>query len=209
MRLALFGGSFDPVHLGHLHVAESARSHFRFDLIHFLPALVPPHKQGQVLLPIDHRLELLRAAISGNPHFRIEENEIRSGGSSYTLDTLTRLQATLPEQARLFFLIGGDSLADLPNWYRAAELVRRFTLVTVPRESGRSKEELLRPLKQAFPQEDLERLGRHILPVKPLPISSTEIRHRVRQGLPIDHLVPASVARLIRENGYYSAGSTS
>ncbi|MFH0945467.1 MAG: nicotinate (nicotinamide) nucleotide adenylyltransferase [Planctomycetota bacterium] len=207
MRLALFGGSFDPVHLGHLHVADCARRHFGFDLIHFLPALIPPHKQDRVLLPIAQRLELLRAALADEPRCRIEESEIRSGGNSYTLDTLTRLQSALPLHARLFFLIGGDSLVDLPAWYRAGELIRRFTLVTVPRESGQSPADLLKPLQGAFSREDLDRLERHILPVTPLPISSTDIRERIRQGLPIEDLVPAAVSRLIREKGYYSAGS--
>jgi len=206
LRLALFGGSFDPIHRGHLHVARAALEHFRFDQIHFLPALVPPHKREHSLLPVEDRLDLLCAALRDEPRFLIEEDEIRRGGSSYTFDTLSRLRAAKPPGTRLFFLIGGDSLQDLPKWHRAADLVREFTLVTVPRDRQGPAEDWLKPLRAAFPKEDVERLERHVLPVEPLPISSTEVRERVRRGLSIDALVPEGVAALIAARGYYFEG---
>lgn len=202
-RLAYFGGSFNPLHLGHLHVARAAAVEFDLASIHFLPAVVPPHKSPADLLPITDRLALLEAGLAEDPRFVIDRTEVEQGGTSYTFDTLSHLQQQLGPDALIHFLIGGDSLRDLPGWYRAEELARRFVLVTIPRDPALSPEQMMQPLADRFPPDLLERLARHVLPVAPLPISSTEVRRRIEAGQPIGDLVPAPVERLIRERGYY------
>ncbi len=203
-RAALLGGSFDPVHLGHLHLAREALGRLALTEVRFLPAYVPPHKRDRALLPIDDRLLLLDAALRDEPAFVVDPREARRGRACYTFDTLTELRAELGSEAEVMFLIGGDSLRDLPKWYRAPDLVRTFTLVTVPRDPDVDVERLLAPVRLKFPADLVEKLRRFVLPVEPLPVSSTEIRARVRDGRPIDDLVPAAVARLIEERGYYA-----
>lgn len=204
-QLAFFGGSFDPVHLGHLHIARAASERLAFDMVRFLPAPNAPHKLGKPMLPIEDRLELLGLALAGEPRFSIEEYEARRGGCSYTIDTLRHFRIRYPAGTRIFFLIGGDSLRELPEWHRAVELAAQFDLVTVPRDASCSEEELLAPVRRAFPPSLVEKLRAAILRVGPLPVSSTDIRERVRQGLPIDGLVPPAVAERIAQRGYYRA----
>ncbi|MBI4880629.1 MAG: nicotinate (nicotinamide) nucleotide adenylyltransferase [Planctomycetes bacterium] len=204
-RLAFLGGSFDPVHLGHLHLARAACERLALDTVRFLPAPSAPHKLGKPMLPVEDRIELLGLALAGEPRFGIEEHEARRGGSSYTIDTLRYLRRRFPSGTRIFFLIGGDSLRDLPQWRSAAELVAEFDLVTVSRDPRVPDDELLAPVVRAFPPSLVEKLRAAILRVEPLPVSSTEIRERVRQGLSIDGLVPPAVAQRIAERGHYRA----
>ena len=207
-RVAFLGGSFDPVHNGHLHVASAARSHFDLAAVHFLPAPCPPHKRSQRMTDIDDRLALLRLALSDEPTFVIDDAEVRRGGTSYTYDTLCEKREVLGEDVEVCFVIGGDSLRDLPKWYRAEDLVREFTLITVPRDPDASLDELLGPAAAALPAADVDRLRRHVLPVEPLPISSTEIRALCRAGdvdeAELSRLVPSAVARAIVERGLYA-----
>src|SRR5262249_55888086 len=115
MRLGLFGGSFDPVHYGHLLLAETCREQCRLDAVWFVPAAVPPHKQARELSSAENRVEMLKLAIAGNEAFSVYQMEIERGGVSYTVDTLEQLHAEDPTR-ELFFLMGADSLADLPTW---------------------------------------------------------------------------------------------
>ncbi len=155
------------------------------------------------MLAVEDRLALLRLAVAEDPRFDIEEYEIRLGRPSYTFDTLSHLAAIAGDEVELYFLIGGDSLVDLPKWYRAAELVRTFTLVTVPRDPDLDLDRLLEPARVGLGEPAAEKLRRFVLPVAPLPISSTEIRARVRAGRPIDDLVPAPVAAEIAARRHY------
>lgn len=191
------------MHLGHLHLARSARARLDLEAVHFLPAYVPPHKQAVELLPVADRLDLLAAALAAEPAFEVDDFEIRKGARAYTFDTLCELEERAGPGVALSFLIGGDSLLELPGWHRAAELVQRFDLVTVPREPGADPRQLMSSLAGRLPAQLLHKLASRILAVEPLPISSTAIRARVRAGLPIDHLVPAAVAALIARRGYY------
>ena len=124
-RIALLGGTFDPIHVGHLHVARAALERFAFDAVRFLPAPAAPHKTSGAMLAIDRRVDLLRRACADDPRLGVETYEVERGGTSFTIDTLEALHARDPD-TRFFFLIGGDSLRDLPGWRRSLELVERF-----------------------------------------------------------------------------------
>ena len=130
MRLGIFGGSFNPVHYGHLLLAESCREACALDEVWLVPAAVPPHKQGVVLAPAKARLEMLELALAGNEHLRPSSIELDRGGVSYTVDTLARIAAEKPG-ATLFLLMGADSLADLPTWREPARICSLATPVVV------------------------------------------------------------------------------
>lgn len=228
-RIGVLGGSFDPIHLGHLHVAHAAVDELGLVEVRFLPAPNPPHKRDMAQTPVELRARMVEMAIADVPHFTLDDSEIRWGGVSYTYDTLVRMRDALQDGDELCFLIGGDSLWDLPKWYRAAELVAGFTLVTVPRprtdeaddtnpaardperdpahEEALDRETLAR-LEAAFPADSVARLREHVLRVRPLPISSTAIRARVAAGADLADLcedVPEPVAREILRRGLYLA----
>lgn len=204
-RIGLYGGSFDPVHLGHLHVASSALAALDLDEVRFLPAPQAPHKRGRIALPIERRVALLRLALADQPRFAIEDHEIRRGGAGYTYDTLTELAARYGPGVDLVFLIGGDSLRDLPKWHRAADLVREFTLATVPRDPGVDVAALTAPVRAALGSAAADQLAAHVLNVVPLPISSTEIRARCARGGSLAGLVPPAVERELRAGGDYAS----
>lgn len=208
-RVGVFGGSFDPVHRGHLHLAHAALDRLGLAEVRFLPAPRAPHKRHHRQTPVEVRVELLRAAIAGEPRFVIDDTELHAGGSGYTFDTLTAMRARDGGGATLCFLIGGDSLRDLPKWHRARELAEQFDLVTVPRAPGLDE---AAALQGAFPPALVEKLRRNVLDVRPLPISSTEVRARCRGGASEDELaelVPDVVAREIVRRGLYREGGGS
>ena len=199
-KLGVFGGSFDPVHLGHLGIAEEARGKFALDSVIFVPAANPPHKGGRTLAPAPDRMEMVRLAIAGNPRFAASDVELHRDGPSYTIDTLQEMQSLHPG-ARLFFIVGADSLAELDRWHRAAELVRRFDFVIVGRPGvspiGRAA------LVAAFGEACAVRLEASFLQTEPYNISATEIRRRVAAGESIRYLVPLAVERYILRTGLY------
>src|SRR5271166_5246780 len=132
MRIGVFGGTFDPVHLGHLILAEQCREQGRLDQVLFVPAASPPHKQSQALTPFAQRVEMLALAIAGQPAFRIDELEKDRPGPSYTVDTLEQLKERQPA-AELFLILGSDTLLDLPHWHGPARVAALATLVVVAR----------------------------------------------------------------------------
>src|SRR5947209_3226451 len=132
MRVGVFGGTFDPIHLGHLILAEQCREQAELDQVLFMPAALPPHKQQQPLTPFAQRAEMLALAISGHPPFRVEELEKDRPGPSYTVDTLNELHAHRPGD-ELFFMIGSDSLSELASWYQPKRVLELATLLVVAR----------------------------------------------------------------------------
>jgi len=174
-RVAYYGGSFNPVHRGHLYVARRALRENGYLRLHFLPARCPPHKRRDELLSDSIRLELLRLATRREPRFVVDPFEIENPQYRYTFDTLSALEARDPS-VELHFLIGGDSLVDLPKWYHAAELVERFTLVTAPRDPTLSIDRLLEPLAGRFSDAALSKLRANVLRIPAWPISASEIR---------------------------------
>ncbi len=189
MRLGLFGGSFDPVHLGHLLVAQAAREELSLHRLFFIPAAQSPFKPAQEPSPGAERLRLLRLALAGKDWCELDEQEIRRGGVSYTINTVRDYRDRFPE-AELFYLIGGDHVVQLPKWRDAAELAHLAEFVVIPRP-GQAESALPAPFR-----------GRRLQGF-PLGVSSSQIRQRARAGLAIDHLVPAAVAEAIRNNRLY------
>ena len=135
MRLGIFGGTFDPVHYGHLLLAEQCREQCRLDRVWFVPAAVPPHKAERTLTPAAKRVELLKLAIAGHEAFKVSTLEIERGGLSYTLDTLLAVRGQQPD-AELFFLMGADSLRDLLTWWEPARICQLATPVVVRRRGA-------------------------------------------------------------------------
>jgi len=188
-RIGIFGGSFDPVHLGHLLVAEAAREELRLDRLFFVPAAQSPFKQAANPTPGSMRCQLLRLALAGKNWCEVDEQEIRRQGVSYTVDTVRDYAARFPE-AGLFYLIGADNVAGLPQWRDAEELARLAQFVVIPRP-GEPESRLPAPFRGVT------------LRGWPLGVSSSSIRERVGNKQCIAHLVPAAVAEAIRNNRLY------
>ena len=200
-RLGLLGGSFDPPHFGHLHVARCAREELALDRVRLLPAARPPHKLDRVLADDDHRLAMLELLKGTNTWLEIDAREFRRGGPSFTHDTLVELRRELAPPVELYFLIGSDSLVDLPTWRRAAELVSLATFVTVPRDPQSLA--LGQAQVRARLPDAAEGILTHVLDAEMLPISSSQIRARVAAGLPIVELVPTEIAAYIERHRLY------
>jgi nicotinate-nucleotide adenylyltransferase len=188
-RIGLYGGSFDPVHLGHLLVAGAAIEELDLDRLLLIPAAQSPFKPTQEPASAGLRVRMLRLAFAGWEQCTVDEQEIQRGGVSYTIDTLRAVRERYPAAA-LFCLIGGDHLAALPKWRDAEALSRLAEFVVVPRPG-----ENVGPPPEPFRVRSLRGF--------PLALSSSEVRGRVRAGRPITALVPAAVEEVIRNNALY------
>ncbi len=198
MRLGILGGTFDPIHFGHLLAAEEARIALHLNRVLFAPAGDPPHKQGHPILPVEHRLAMVRLAIQDNPAFAISRVDIDRPGPHYTLDMIHLLREEWGTGAdETFFIMGVDSLAHLPTWHQPARLVEICRLAVVARPGFRAD---LAELQTALPGISY-RLDWVEMPV--LGISSSDLQRRVREGQSIRYQVPAAVARYVGENGLY------
>lgn len=189
VRIALFGGTFDPPHLGHLVVAGDVHHRLGLDRVVWVPAADPPHKRGMVGTPAALRLEMVRAAAGGDPRFEVDDLELRRPGPSYTLDTLREFRRRLPDAA-LHFLIGADALREFHTWREPDAIVALATPVVFAREGDHVREAGGVPAIQ--------------VPVTRVDISSTEIRRRVAAGEPVRNLVPDAVLRIIEREGLYA-----
>jgi nicotinate-nucleotide adenylyltransferase len=188
-RLGLFGGSFDPVHLGHLLVAQAAREELQLTRLFFILAAQSPFKPEPKPTAAAERLRLLRLALAGKDWCEIDEQEVQRGGASYTIQTVRDYARRFP-QAALFYLIGTDNVAQLPKWRDATELAGLAQFVAIPRPG-----EAEPPFPAPFRGQTLRGF--------PFGVSSSQIRARVKAGLPIEHLVPTGVAEAIRNNRLY------
>jgi nicotinate-nucleotide adenylyltransferase len=193
-KIGLMGGTFDPVHSGHLLAAESAREAAKLDEVWFVLTSIPPHKP-QTGTDSATRCEMLKAALFGNPAFRLETIELERAGASYTIDTVIALQAREPD-AQFFWIIGSDMVNDLPNWRRIDELADRISFIGLERPDQPTGDVELPSLIR-------RRLLRAAMP--PLGISSTDIRHRLKEGRSIRYLVPEAVHDYIRRNDIYGS----
>ena len=200
MNIGILGGTFDPIHIGHLVIAEEARIKLGFTEVLFVPAGQPWRKLDRNITPADHRVEMVRRAIADNPHFKLCTLEVERPGPSYTVDTLTMLQKQLGSEASLFFILGRDTLAELPLWKEPKKVVQLCRLVVPPRLGSKD----LKHLETAIPGL-LDKVIQLDMPV--IGISSAEIRQRLAQGLTIRYLVPAEVEKYITEQKAYSIGS--
>jgi nicotinate-nucleotide adenylyltransferase len=200
LNLGLFGGSFDPVHLGHLLVAQAACEELGLDRLFFIPAAQSPFKPDRQPTAAALRLRLLRLALAGRPQYEIDAQELGRGGVSYTIDTLRDYARRFPG-ATLSYLIGADHLATLPQWRAADELARQADFVVIPRPTTVAAQPGAAPPAVAVAAPAGFRV--RWLTGIPLGLSSSGIRARVRVGQPIDLLVTAAVAEAIRNSALY------
>ena len=212
-RIGLLGGTFDPVHIGHLRVAEEALEALSLDGFVFIPAAVPPHKPDRRIESFEDRWCMLELAVEDNPHFELSDLERRLSGKSYTVVTLRELRKLYPPETELFFLVGLDAFWELDTWYRFKELFELASIVVV-RRPGYPLDDLGEFLRRAvsplYNLADGEDVFRHpsLYPVyclrnTPLEISSTRIRQLAAEGRSIRYLVPLAMVRYIRANKLY------
>ncbi len=198
-QIGVFGGSFDPVHTGHLAIAQDAVEQLELDRLIFVPAAVPPHKQGHTLAEGRHRFEMLQLATEANLSFEVSDMELQRGGVSYTFDTMTQIQFEHPGAA-LFFIVGLDSLTILHSWRNIEQLLELCTVVPFAR-GGENPARIAEQIQLAEPWKT--RLLKRLIRIHEIEISASEIRIRLAEGLSIRYLVPPEVEMYIAEHGLY------
>lgn len=198
MKIGIMGGTFDPIHLGHLATAEVVRELFALDEILFIPAARPPHKRGKLVTDEQHRLAMTILATKSNKFFRVSDMELKRKGLSYTLDTMNELHKTFGRSTELFFIIGADSLADLFKWHAARELVEKCHFIATTRQGVDVDFSAVENYFGAVAREHIHRVT-----TPGLEISSTDIREKVRLGHSIKYLVPEAVEEYIFKEKLY------
>jgi nicotinate-nucleotide adenylyltransferase len=200
MRIGVFGGTFDPIHLGHLVIAEQAREQAALDEVWFLPSSTPPHKRSQPLTPFDRRADMIELAIAGNRTFRLERIELEREGPSYTADTLSVLHERHPH-SELFWLIGSDCLPDLPTWYQPQRIIAQATLLVATRPDWPmwTTEQLRDALK--LPADAPIRM--QVVNVPQVDFASRDIRRRIASGMSVRYMLPNGVLAYIQDKGLY------
>jgi len=215
-RIGILGGTFNPIHYGHLAAAEEVRERLSLDSILFIPTALPPHKQ-EAMPDAAHRMEMVRLAISGNPPFELSDIEVKRGGRSYTIDTIDALRSSLPG-AELYFLTGVDSFHEIKSWHQWERLLGRCAFVILSRP-GYPFSELAAIDFMKHAAKDLDRLDRgemreitmrtataclYLEKIPHYDISSTDIRERIRDGRSVKYLLPEPVERYIITNTLYA-----
>jgi nicotinate-nucleotide adenylyltransferase len=196
-RVGLFGGTFDPPHLGHLILASEAKAQLELTRLLWTVTPDPPHKQDQTITPLEHRLAMVKLAIEDNPAFEISDVELSRPGPHYTIDTI-RLLAKQNPNAEIVPIIGGDSLNDLPTWHEPKEILFTAHWVGVMRRPG--EETNLKELEQELPGITSKI---HYVDAPLLEIASSEIRHRVAAGKPFRYYLPEHVYEYIEKHHLY------
>ena len=187
-KIGLLGGTFDPVHIGHLLMARTAMEVMELDKVIFIPSCVPPHKKVPTLFTSNDRLNMVRLAIKGNSQFEVSDFEIKKGGRSYSVDTVRHFYRIFAAPQRLYFIVGGDAIKELDHWKDVEEIKKMCSFVSVNRP-GYTRGEA--------------KLKYHAVTMNGIEMSSTEIRKRILQGKTIQYLVPDSVLRYIRDRRLY------
>ncbi len=187
-KIGLLGGTFDPIHIGHLLMARAALETLRLDQVVFIPSCVPPHKKVPTLFSAKDRLKMVRLATRENPQFKVSDFEIRKGGKSYSVDTVRHFREKSQQPRQLFFIVGGDAIKELDKWKDIDQLKKMCSFVSVNRPG--------------YPRGE-EKLKYHAVTMNGIEMSSTEIRKRILQKKSIQYLVPDAVLRYIRDNNLY------
>jgi nicotinate-nucleotide adenylyltransferase len=209
-RTAVFGGSFNPIHLGHLLMADEMLERLGLDRVVFVPAAAPPHKPASLLAPAEHRYEMVRLAVDGHAGFEVSDIELRRRGPSFTVDTLEALAGAADD---LFLLVGSETFLDLLSWRQPRRIVELARLVVVPRtgsafdvESAAAQKVLREIGAERFvgPDDPISRGTVVVVRASSLPISSSDLRARARQGRALDYRVPDAVAAYIRRHRLYA-----
>lgn len=204
MRIGVFGGSFDPVHFGHLIAAECAREQARLDRVVFVPAAAPPHKPGRILAEGRHRLEMLALAIGGHDAFSVSSLELDRGGTSYTVDTLTTLATAHPGDA-LVLLLGPDALAGLPTWREPRRIATLAEIVPVERDALDDLSAAVADgaLADLLGPEAVAALLARRVRMPAIGIRATALRAAIAAGQSIRYRTPRAVERYIATHGLY------
>jgi len=189
-RIGVFGGTFDPIHIGHLIVASEVRERFNLDRVIFVPTAQPPHKRYRLFASPEDRLKMVKFAVKSNPHFLVSEIEQRKE-FSYTAETLEHFKRSYP-QARLYLIIGADNISEIKDWRQPERIFKLAKVVAVRR-----------PDYDLSPSEDRYSSRLILFPGPEIGISSTDIRKRIRSGKAFQYLVPERVAKYIMDNGLY------
>jgi len=188
-NIGLYGGSFDPIHTGHVLVSQAAIEELQLNRLFFIPAARSPFKPDQQPAPSEQRLALIRLALAGRPDCEVDDFEIQRGGTSFTIDTVRYFTQRFPG-AKLFYLIGADNVPGLAKWREAGALAELVEFVVIPRP-GQEQIPLPAPFRGQY------------LTGFPFGVSASQIRERVKAGKTITHLVPSPVAEAIRNNRLY------
>ena len=197
-KIGILGGTFDPIHTGHILSAQAVYEQLELEKVVFIPAYVPPHKIGQNFAPAEHRYAMTRLAIAPYPYFQVSDMELRRSGVSYTVDTMKEIKAAHP-QSELYFIIGADSVPLLYTWNRIEELFQLVTFVVAYRPGYSNV------IQTACKQMgNIVRERMILLPTPEYPVSSTEIRQKIRNNESLKNLVPPAVEDYIRQHHLYN-----
>ena len=188
-RIGILGGTFNPIHIGHLAIAQMAQEKVGLDKVIFIPAFIPPHKTVKHLAAAKDRLAMARLAISDNPSFQVSDYEIKKGGRSFSINTVRHFRKVYAKKAKLYFIIGGDSLGQLPTWKQIDDLLKLVTFIAVNRPGYQRNHKAIK----------------HISVESELNIASSDLRKRITQGKTIKYLVPDKVIRYINQHKIYIA----
>lgn len=201
-RIGVMGGTFDPIHQGHLVTAEEAWKQFGLDLVLFVPSGHPPHKEERESLDPEYRYLMTVIATATNPHFSVSRMEVDREGPSYTIDTVKEIHRVYGRNTAVFFITGADAILEILTWRKPEELLHECTFIAATRPGYD-----LKKLEESLPEAEKERHETdprvRTMEVPALAISSTDIRLRVKTGRPIRYLVPEGVAEFIKKNGFY------
>ena len=202
-RVGIMGGTFDPIHLGHLMLGKQARDEYGMDEIWYMPSRVPPHKKDHPITPSAQRCEMIREASRPYERFLLSEFELaRRDGNTYTADTLRLLKEAWPE-TEFYFILGADSVMDIEKWYRPDYVLRAVPFMVADREPAHALDGQIRYLEQTYGARFLR------LHCREMDVSSADIRARLQNGEDVSSLLPASVADYIRQKRLYRAENTS
>ncbi len=200
--MALFGGSFNPVHHGHLIIARSIAEALDVSEVVLLPTHAPPHKNAKGLAATEHRMEMVRLAVEGDALFSVSDHDATCKGPSYTVKTIEHFRQKLLAETELLWIIGADSLLELHTWFQVATLVASCRIVTAHRPGSPLAE--LTTLEAMVGTEATRQLRDDVIDAPHIDISSTQIRKRVAQGQSIRYLVPTTVAKYIKQHRLYN-----
>ena len=197
-RVGILGGTFDPIHVGHLMTAEAVRDEYHLDKVIFIPAAVPPHKQNQDVTEAMHRYVMTVLATCSNPNFEVSDIEMNRPGPSYTIDTIRELLERFGEDTEFYFITGADAIQEIHTWDRIEELLAMCHFIGASRQGCLPD---VNQIKASFGELGKRKI--HRLETPELEISSTDIRNRIKKGYSIKYIVPTAVEQYIYKQGLY------
>lgn len=197
-KVGILGGTFDPIHVGHLMTAEAVRDEYHLDKVIFIPAAVPPHKQNQDVTEAMHRYVMTVLATCSNPNFEVSDIEMNRPGPSYTIDTIRELLERFGEDTEFYFITGADAIQEIHTWDRIEELLEMCHFIGASRQGCLPD---VNQIKASFGELGKRKI--HRLETPELEISSTDIRNRIKKGYSIKYIVPTAVEQYIYKQGLY------